>query len=165
MKFLAISTFVWVAIASAAYGNCVAEVSLRSGAGWTMFEMQVAASKKTRNLGLMYQTELPLNEGMLFLYPRAGTRNFWMKNTPLSLDILYFDSKMKLVSVSKNTQPFDETALYGGEEIIAVVELNGGLFDDLGYKNNTKLRVLEIKGKDCPLWIFEGQAFSPKSNG
>ena len=148
-------------IANTAIADCVADVSLHSGAGWTVFEAEVSATKADRAQGLMNRTSLPYGSAMVFLYPEAAPRSFWMKNTPLSLDILFFDEKLKLVSVAKNTTPFSETPIQGGDGILVVFEMNAGIFDDLGFGERTKLRVQNFEGETCPKWIFEDQAFSP----
>ncbi len=150
-------------IANSAIADCVADVSLHSGAGWTVFDTEVAATKEERNQGLMNRTSMPYGAGMVFLYPEPGARSFWMKDTPLPLDIMFFDNKLRLVSVAKNAQPMNETPIFGGDNISVVFEVNAGIFDDLGFGPTTKLRIQNIEGDSCPQWIFDGQPFSPKN--
>jgi len=69
------------------------------------FTVELADTSEKQALGLMYRDSLPADHGMLFLFPGEATRNFWMKNTRIALDIFYFDEELKLVSVSENVQP------------------------------------------------------------
>lgn len=149
-------------IANTAIADCVADVSLHSGAGWTVFETEVVATKSERAQGLMNRTSMPYASAMVFLYPDAAPRSFWMKDTPLPLDIMFFDDKLKLVSVAKNTEPFSEAPIAGGDNISVVMEVNAGIFDDLGFGEKTRIRLQDFKGDTCPDWIFNDQPFSPK---
>ena len=88
--------------------------------------VEVAATDETRALGLMYRRELPELHGMLFLFPRQEPLSFWMKNTPLPLDILFIDSSLTIVSIARNTTPFSEKLLPSEKPAQFVLEVNGG---------------------------------------
>ena len=55
--------------------------------------------------GLMDRLNLPENAGMLFIFAKDEPRSFWMKNTYISLDIIYINSNKEIVSIQKYTQP------------------------------------------------------------
>jgi len=78
----------------------------------------------------MYRMEMAEDRGMLFIYPRATPMSFWMKNTKISLDIIYFDQNLKLINISANTPPC-RTDICPGYPSTApaqyVLEINGGL--------------------------------------
>lgn len=69
------------------------------------FSVELALTQEKQALGLMFREELPDDHGMLFVFPVAAKRSFWMKNCRIPLDILYFDENLKLVSMSENTPP------------------------------------------------------------
>jgi uncharacterized membrane protein (UPF0127 family) len=69
------------------------------------FTVELAETQEKQALGLMFRDSMPDDHGMLFLFPVEGMRSFWMKNTRIPLDIFYFDSELKLVSVSENARP------------------------------------------------------------
>ena len=69
------------------------------------FTVELAETQEKQALGLMFRDSLPDDHGMLFVFPSEGLRRFWMKNTRIPLDIMYFDGDLKLVSVSENVQP------------------------------------------------------------
>lgn len=69
------------------------------------FTVELADTQEKQALGLMFRDSLPDDHGMLFVFPSEGLRGFWMKNTRIPLDIMYFDADLKLVSVAENAQP------------------------------------------------------------
>jgi uncharacterized protein len=62
------------------------------------FTLEVAKTNTDRNRGLMYRKSVGEKEGMIFVFRTASRQSFWMKNVPISLDILFFDSQGKLVN-------------------------------------------------------------------
>ena len=74
----------------------------------------------------MYRRELPELQGMLFLFPREAPLSFWMKNTPLPLDIIFINAAHTIVSLAENTTPFSENPLPSGNPVQFVLEVNGG---------------------------------------
>lgn len=72
-------------------------------------KVEIADSLERRDLGLMYRDSLDPGSGMLFVYPDAGVRRFWMKNTKVPLDMAFADGRGRIVGIVANTQPFSET--------------------------------------------------------
>ncbi|NND45800.1 MAG: DUF192 domain-containing protein [Xanthomonadales bacterium] len=99
------------------------------------FTVEIADDREKQALGLMYRRHLPPDHGMLFIFPREAPRSFWMKNTRIPLDILYFDSALRLVSVAANAQPcrVAQCPGYPSEGPAQyVLELNAGTASALG---------------------------------
>jgi uncharacterized membrane protein (UPF0127 family) len=69
------------------------------------FSVELATDDTSRQLGLMMRTSLAADRGMLFVFPEVGPQAFWMKNTLIPLDILYFDTKRHLVSMQLDVPP------------------------------------------------------------
>lgn len=88
--------------------------------------VEIADTHEKRALGLMYRRELPELHGMLFFFPRQEPQSFWMKNTPLPLDIIFIDSSLTIVSIAQNTTPFSEKMIPSGKPAQFVLEVNGG---------------------------------------
>lgn len=63
------------------------------------FTLQLADDPKEREKGLMFVTSMPADRGMIFVFPSAEPRSFWMKNTPIDLDIIYLGADRKVVSI------------------------------------------------------------------
>ncbi len=113
------------------------------------FVIELADTDNTRALGLMYREHMADDEGMLFVFPDTQTRAFWMKNTLIPLDILYFDQNQKLVSISENTPPCKNTTTRcpnypSAKPAKYVLEINAGLSQQYGYKSGDKL-IIQLK--------------------
>jgi len=99
--------------------------------------VEVVADEPGRQQGLMYREQMPVDQGMLFLFDRMQPLAFWMKNTRISLDIIYFDQERRVVSVANKVPPC-KSALCpnypSSGPAIFVLELNAGEADRLGVK-------------------------------
>jgi len=110
------------------------------------FEIEIAADDAARQRGLMFRDSMPDDHGMLFLFDQPGMLNFWMKNTRIPLDILYFDQNYKLVSTQLRVPPChsagnDCPTYPSAEPAQYVLELNAGTADKLGIKPGDTLVV------------------------
>jgi uncharacterized membrane protein (UPF0127 family) len=108
------------------------------------FDVEIAADNDARARGLMFRDEMAADHGMLFLFDDEQPRVFWMKNTHIPLDILYFDHEYKLVSVQQRVPPCrsDPCAQYPSSGPAKyVLELNSGTADKLGVKAGDTLSV------------------------
>jgi uncharacterized membrane protein (UPF0127 family) len=65
--------------------------------------VEVADTPEARSVGLMFRTELPAEQGMLFIFPESQVLTFWMKNTFVPLDIIFFDENKTIVAIHENT--------------------------------------------------------------
>jgi len=81
--------------------------------------------------GLMYVKGLPKNTGMLFIYPDNNIRAMWMKNTFISLDIIFIDENGIVSSIEKNTEPQSLKTIRSEKPIKYVLELAGGKTDQI----------------------------------
>jgi len=97
-------------------------------------DIEIAESEYEIQTGLMYRTKLDTHHGMLFIFPNADFRSFYMKNTKIPLDIIYIDDAKIIVSVQKNAKPFDETSLPSEAPAKYVLEVYRGLFDEWQIK-------------------------------
>lgn len=93
-------------------------------------DIEIADNAYERQTGLMYRESLETNQGMLFIFDDEAPRSFFMKNTHIPLDIIYFNSDSTAVSFQKNARPMDETPLPSGEPAQFVLEINAGLADE-----------------------------------
>lgn len=73
--------------------------------GGQRFTVEVADDFEERARGLMFRDHLPADHGMLFVHAREEPLAYWMKNTRIPLDILYFDAEQRLVSVRMGVPP------------------------------------------------------------
>lgn len=103
------------------------------------FRLELAETPKRRAKGLMYRTSLPDDGGMIFVWPTTALRLFWMKDTPLSLDILFFDETGKLVYLHPEAVPFSQDTISSIQPVKYVVEIRAKTAERLGIDTNSYL--------------------------
>ena len=102
-------------------------------------DIEIADNHFERQTGLMYRESLGENQGMLFIYPDEDQRSFYMKNTTIPLDILFFSSDSTAVSFKENTIPMDETSLPSGAPAQFILEINAGLVQEWNIELGDKI--------------------------
>lgn len=115
-------------------------VDLRWDGGAARFSVEIADDAAERARGLMFREELGKGQGMLFVYDSPHRVSFWMKNTPLPLDLVFVGPGGVVEKVHAMAVPFDETLIPGGDDITHVLEINGGLAAKLGIVPGAVMR-------------------------
>jgi uncharacterized membrane protein (UPF0127 family) len=103
------------------------------------FQLELAETPERRAKGLMYRKSLPADGGMLFVWPNKALRLFWMKNTPLFLDILFFDEAGKLVYLHPEAVPFSQDTISSRRPAKYVVEIHAKTAERLGFDRKSTL--------------------------
>ena len=122
-------------------GGCepgIAEID--AGGRVARFAVELADTPFARAKGLMFRRILPEDAGMLFVYERSKTVQFWMRNTFLPLDMLFFDRTGVLRRVEADARPGDETPILGGTDIRFALEVNAGQAAARGLVPGARLR-------------------------
>ncbi|RYG61417.1 MAG: DUF192 domain-containing protein [Alphaproteobacteria bacterium] len=101
---------------------------------------QIADDPDERAKGLMYVKRMGADEGMLFVWPDAEERSFWMRNTFIPLDLLYLNGGT-VVSIIEGAKPHDETGLPSGKPVDMVLEVNAGWVKTHGIKIGDRVTV------------------------
>ena len=104
--------------------------------------MELAITDEEHKKGLMFREVLEDDQGMLFVYNKEGQHNFWMKNTFLSLDIIWINHNQEVVFINKETQPCLKehcAVIYPNKNSKYVLEINAGLIDEMGLEVGDKL--------------------------
>ncbi|MCB1391160.1 MAG: DUF192 domain-containing protein [Rhodobacteraceae bacterium] len=115
-------------------------VQLRSDQGTAAFSVEIADTNEERALGLMHRASMPRFSGMLFVFERPQRAVFWMENTLIPLDMLFIDARGIVQTVHANAVPMDRTPIDGGENILYVLEINGGMAARLHLEPGAELR-------------------------
>lgn len=112
--------------------------------GGQRFQVEVADEFDERARGLMFRDAMPEDHGMLFVHEREAPLAYWMKNTRIPLDILYFDADRRLVSIQRRVPPCsagDQCPNYPSRGPAKyVLELNAGRSDALGLEPGDEIR-------------------------
>ena len=125
------------ALAEAA--QCRDDLALLAGANGRVarFRVEIADDAGERAQGLMGRAALAQGTGMLFVYETPRPASFWMKNTLIPLDMLFFDANHRLVAIQADAQPCkaDPCRVYPSDVPARyVLELNAGVAGKLGAR-------------------------------
>lgn len=110
--------------------------------GGKRFIVEIADTREKQALGLMFRDSMPADQGMLFIFPREAPRSFWMKNTRIPLDIMYFNENLEMVSISADTPPCRVSrcpSYPSAAPAMYVLELNAGAASALGVAAGDRL--------------------------
>jgi len=109
------------------------------------YEVELALDEASRAHGLMFRDQMAENHGMLFIHEQMQPLAYWMKNTKIALDILYFDSERKLVSQQRDVPPCtagDACPSYSSyRPALYVLELNAGQAALIDLRNGEELKL------------------------
>lgn len=89
-------------------------------------KLQIAETPDQRTQGLMNRTSIKPYDGMLFQFPKPTPAKMWMKDTPLSLDMLFVDAEGKVVHIAPKTKPGSVAVIASPAPVLYVIELEGG---------------------------------------
>jgi uncharacterized membrane protein (UPF0127 family) len=126
----------------------VIEIAVRPGKQRTpiSFLVQLAETEAQQRHGLMFTPYLPKHQGMLFVFETDAPRQFWMKNTQIPLDMLFFASDGRLVNIVHSAVPFSLTSRNSSGPARYVLELNGGIAAEIGVQPDAQL-MLPLPGQ------------------
>ena len=112
---------------------------LSDDGGRHTFDVYIAESWEQQRRGLMFVRDLPEDNGMLFVYERAGMHSMWMKNTYISLDMVFARADGTVSSVIHDTEPLSLDSQYSVEPVSYVLELNAGVARKLNIGRRSRL--------------------------
>lgn len=122
-------------------------LAIDSATGTHHFAVELALTPEAQAQGLMFREDLPDGAGMLFVYDRPDVRTMWMKNTSLSLDMLFVDPGGVIRRIVRDTVPLSESTIIGPRNILYVLELRAGITRRLGIKAGDQVRNLPAPGQ------------------
>jgi len=111
-----------------------APLTISSGKDLHEFTVEVARTNAEQARGLMFRTELAPDKGMIFPFDEVRQANFWMKNTQISLDIIFVRADGSIESIAANTTPYSLDGVPSGEPVAMVLELAAGRSAELGLE-------------------------------
>jgi uncharacterized protein len=108
-------------------------------------DIEIADTEYERQLGLMNRKEMDELQGMLFIFPKQTYQSFWMRNTLISLDILFVNENFKVVTIHKNTQTLSDKSYPSDQPAKYVVEVIAGFTDKYNIVEGDKINWMGIK--------------------
>lgn len=112
---------------------------IKKGSIVKKIDIEVADSDDERAQGLMYRRSMAEDRGMLFIFDNEEFRSFWMKNTYISLDIIYINRRNEIVSIAHNTTPFSELSIPSEGPAKYVVEVIAGFCSKYSIEPGDKI--------------------------
>lgn len=104
-----------------------------------VFTAEIADDPFERARGLMFRREMASNHGMLFDFAAEREVGFWMKNTPLSLDMIFVEADGDIVRIAEDTVPLSEETVPSGAPVRFVFEVLAGTADRIGLEPGDRL--------------------------
>jgi len=126
-------------------------IDLRGDWGQAAFTVEIADTGELRSQGLMHRPSMARQNGMFFIFDRPRSAAFWMRNTLIPLDMLFVTKDGVVDRIHENAVPLDETPIFGGDEIMYVLEINGGLSALYGMTAGTQIRHPSIP-EESAIW-------------
>jgi hypothetical protein len=110
-------------------------LAIRTAAGKVVnFKIWIADTPRREQQGMMFVREMDEHTGMLFMFPENRPVTMWMKNTYVSLDLLFLDATGKIDHIAASAAPQSETIIGPPTPEYAVLELKGGACERFGIK-------------------------------
>lgn len=122
------------AVGRAAEPARVEPLAVETAKGSFTFAVEIADTPELRQRGLMFRHRLPDDRGMLFDWGAVRPVSMWMRNTYISLDMVFIASDGQVVDVVEETEPLSETIISSSEPVAAVLELAAGTAERIGLK-------------------------------
>jgi len=113
-------------------GLPVIPLTVTGKSGAHSFRVELAASEEAQIRGLMFRTELGDGEGMIFPSQPPRPRSFWMRNTPIPLDIIFVGADRRILNIAANAVPYSLDSIPSAGPTSGVLELRGGRAAELG---------------------------------
>jgi uncharacterized membrane protein (UPF0127 family) len=110
------------------------QVTLNTASGSHAIDVRLAVTPSEQQMGLKFLDHLPQNSGMLFLYRPAQEVSMWMKDTRLSLDIIFIRSDGAVHRIERRAEPLSDGVIPSRGPVAAVLEVAAGCADRLGLQ-------------------------------
>ena len=108
----------------------------------SFFKVKVADNNSSRQYGLMFIEDMPSKYGMLFKFEKESIIYMWMKNTKISLDMIFIDADNQIVHIERSTIPESLKKISSKFRVNQVLEINGGLSKKLDIQVGDLVKVL-----------------------
>jgi uncharacterized membrane protein (UPF0127 family) len=129
-----------LAAVPAAVAQTLEKLAIQTATGTRSFDVEVMRTDEERAKGLMNRRYLPAERGMLFDFKVEQPVSMWMMNTYIPLDMLFIRKDGTIARIAEMTEPLSTRTIASGENVLGVLEINGGLSAKLGIKPGDKVQ-------------------------
>ena len=137
---LAIAFVVPVVAADVPQRLPVEPLVIETSAGPVTFQTEIADEDRERGIGMMFRRSMTETEAMLFIWPEPEPVAMWMRNTFVSLDMLFIDSAGSILHIAREAVPQSLDVISAGRDVLAVLEIKGGAARRLGINIGDKVK-------------------------
>ncbi len=148
----------WPRWASAIAALCFAALSaaqdspqklaqIRLNAGIHNINAELASTPQQREIGLMFRTSMPTNDGMLFVFDAPRPQSFWMRNTYVALSIAFIDAQGTIINI-EDMAPRDERPTWSNGPALYALEMRKGWFAQNGIHAGARVQGLPGKASE-----------------
>lgn len=123
-----------VPAADVAQGVKIEDLTIATSGGKHRFKVEVMRRQEDLSRGLMFRRSLPPDRGMLFDFGTVKPVAMWMRNTYISLDMVFIDARGIVVNVATNTEPLSEETIASARPVLSVLEVIAGTAKRIGLK-------------------------------
>ena len=118
----------------AARAASVQPLEIATKSGVQVFSVEMATTEEEKTQGLMYRKELPDGKGMLFDFSPEQQISMWMKNTYISLDMIFIRADGRILRIAENTEPHSTKIISSGGLAKGVLEVIAGTAQKYGIQ-------------------------------
>ena len=134
MLLVAASVFFALCVTPAAQAASVQPLEIATKSGVQVFSVEMATTEEEKQTGLMYRKELPDGKGMLFDFSPEQQISMWMKNTYISLDMIFIRADGRILRIAENTEQLSTKIISSGGLAKGVLEVIAGTAQKYGIK-------------------------------
>ena len=124
------------------------QLAIERQGGRDTLQIWLAQTSEEQQQGLMFIQQLPADYGMLFVLGAARPMSMWMKNTYVSLDMLFVDARGRITHIVERAKPLSEDIISSGGEVAGVLEIAGGEVQRRGIRVGDRLIHAVFVGKN-----------------
>ena len=112
-----------------------------SNGDYVTYKVEIVTSPEEQEKGLMFRDKLKIKEGMLFIFDSPKKASFWMKNTLISLDLIYIKKSGLIDSIHHDLEPMSLKKIKSKSKVKAVLEIPGGDSRLYGINNDSFINI------------------------
>jgi uncharacterized membrane protein (UPF0127 family) len=144
---LALASSLWLSIGNAARAASVQPLEIVTKTGVHVFSVEMATTEEEKTTGLMYRKELAEGKGMLFDFSPEQEVSMWMKNTYVSLDMIFIRADGRILRIAENTEPLSTKIIPSRGQAKAVLEVIAGTAQKYGIAPGDRIAHPLFTGK------------------
>ena len=147
MKNSFLFIFLILFLTSNIYAGKLSNINIfNSDGSYITYQVEIVTSPEEQERGLMFRDKLKKKEGMLFIFDSPKKASFWMKNTLISLDLIYIKNNGLIDSIYRDLKPMSLKKIKSKSKVKAVLEIPGGDSKLYGINNNSFINIDMIEG-------------------